>query len=81
MTAIEQVSGRSQLRAIGYAINYSLKYMDGMRDLSEIAGLVEDDIRDFGIDIISPGIRGDLESFRKEELCAAMDRLRTLGII
>ncbi|WP_048148568.1 ABC-ATPase domain-containing protein [Methanolacinia paynteri] len=81
MTAIEQASGRSQLRAIGYALNYSLKYMDGRTDLSAIADRVLADIRDFGIDIISPGIRGDLESFRKEEFCAAINRLRTQGII
>ena len=81
MTAVEQISGKSQLRAIGLALNYSLKYMDGKRDLSEIAGLVDDDIRDSGPGIVSPGIRGDLESFRKIEFCAALNRLRTLEIL
>ena len=81
MTAVEQIAGRSQLRAIGYALSYSLKYMDGKMDISGIADHVLADIRDFGLDIISPGIRGDLESFRKEEFCAAINRLRTLGVI
>ena len=81
MTAVEESAGKSQLRAIGYALNYSLKYMDGRKAISTIADLVMNDIRDYGIDVISPGVRGDLESFRKEEFCAAINRLRTLGIL
>lgn len=81
MAAVEQVTGKSQLRAIGFALNYSLRYMDGGRDVAEIAELVEEDIRNSGLDIVYPGIRGDLDSFRKAEFCAALNRLRTLRIL
>lgn len=81
MASVEQVSGKSQLRAIGLAINYSLRYMDGRRNVEEIAGLVMDDIGRSGPDVVSGSIRGDLESFRWEELCAALNRLRTLEIL
>lgn len=81
MTAVEQVAGKSQLRAIGFALNLSLKYMDGKRTISEIADLVQEEIRRSGIDSVSTGIRGDLVSFRKTEFCAALNRLRTLRIL
>ena len=81
MTAVEQVAGKSQLRAIGFALNLSLKYMDGKRNISEIAELVQEEIKKSGIDAVSAGIRGDLESFRKTEFCAALNRLRTLRIL
>ncbi|MBN1431170.1 MAG: ABC-ATPase domain-containing protein [Methanomicrobiaceae archaeon] len=81
MSAVEQVTGKSQLRAIGFALHYSLKYMDGERDIMEIAGMVLDDITNSGLDVIYPGIRGDLDSFRKAEFCAALNRLRTLEIL
>jgi len=81
MTAVEQVVDKSQLRAIGFALNLSLKYTDGRRNISEIAELVQEEIKKSGIDAVSTGIRGDLTSFRKTEFCAALNRLRTLRIL
>jgi predicted ABC-class ATPase len=75
---MEQIVDISQTRAMGLAIHYATRYMDGHRTLREIVALVSNDMDRKGLDILSPYIVGDLARFRDIELAAAINRMRTL---
>lgn len=78
--AIEQLADVSQTRAIGDAIYYATRFMDGRRGLREIVDTVIRDISEKGLDVLSPRPVGDYAMFRKFELGAAINRLRTLEV-
>ncbi|NJR26164.1 MAG: ABC-ATPase domain-containing protein [Richelia sp. CSU_2_1] len=79
LAAVEQIADRGQLRSIAAAMVYAKQqYMDGKRTLSEITDLVMADINDRGMDILSPFPEGDFAMFRRFELAAAINRLRSL---
>jgi len=79
--AVEQLVDVSQTRALGDAIHYARKYMDGKRPLSEIIDMVLEDINRQGLDVLSPHPVGDYAAFRGFELAAAINRLRTLEVV
>ena len=80
--AIEQIVDRGQLRAIAAAMVYAKQqYMDGKRTLSEIIDLVMADIDSQGMDILSPFPEGDFAMFRRFELAAVINRLRSLSVV
>jgi len=80
--AIEQIVDSGQLRAIAAAMVYAKQqYMDGKRTLSEIIDLVMADIDAQGMDILSPFPEGDFAMFRRFELAAAINRLRSLSVL
>ena len=76
--AVEQLVDVSQTRAIGDAIYYATKHMDGRKTLKEIVDAVLKSVADKGLDVFSSRPVGDYEAFRGLELAAAMNRLRTL---
>jgi len=77
--AVEQLVHTSQTRAIADAIYYARqKYMDGKRTLREVLDGVMADLHEKGLDILHPGLQGDYALFRKLELAAAINRMRTL---
>ncbi|MCX6354678.1 MAG: ABC-ATPase domain-containing protein [Candidatus Aureabacteria bacterium] len=79
LSHIEQIADISQTRAIGDILYYAReKYMDGKRTLAEILSLVEKDLEEKGMDILSPYLRGDYAMPRMLEVAAALNRLRTL---
>jgi predicted ABC-class ATPase len=78
--AVEQLTDPSQTRAIGDAIYYATRYMDGKRTLREIVEAVLADIKTKGLDALSPRPVGDYAQFRGLELGAAINRLRTLAV-
>lgn len=78
--AVEQLVDIGQTRAIGAAIYYAMKYMDGKRTLREIVEAVLKDVREKGLDVLSPRPVGDYAEFRGLELAAAINRLRTLSV-
>jgi predicted ABC-class ATPase len=81
LAAVEQIVDRTQLRSIAAAMVYAKQqYMDGKRTLSEIIDLVMADIDDRGMDILSPFPEGDFAMFRRFELAAAINRLRSLAV-
>lgn len=80
LSSVEQMVDKSQTRAIGEAIHYSIRYMDGRRCLKEIIEAVVEDIKEKSLDILSPRPVGDLAVFRAMELAAAINRLRTLTV-
>jgi predicted ABC-class ATPase len=78
--ALEQLVDLCQTRAIGDAIEYARRYMDGKRTLREVTSLVMMDIARDSLDAISPRISGGYAEFRKIDLAAAINRLRTLEV-
>jgi len=81
LSAVEQIVERGQLRAIAFAIVYAKEqYINGRNTLPEILNRVMADIESQGLDILSNLPEGDLVLFRRFELTAALNRLRTLKI-
>jgi hypothetical protein len=78
--AVEQLVDMSQTRAIGDAIYYATKYMDGRRTLREIVEMVVEDTAKEGLDVLSHRPVGDYARFRGLEFAAAVNRLRTLSV-
>ncbi|MEB3342318.1 ABC-ATPase domain-containing protein [Okeania sp.] len=81
LSAVEQLVSKDQVRAIGAAMVYAKKqYMDGNRTLLEIIDAVMADIESKSLDVLVPFPQGDLAFFRRFELAAAINRLRTLTV-
>lgn len=78
--AVEQLVDVSQTRAIGDAIYHATKFMDGKKTLQEIVAAVLRDVGKKGLDVLSPWPVGDYAVFRRMELAAAINRLRTLVV-
>ncbi|NEP43922.1 MAG: ATPase, partial [Okeania sp. SIO2H7] len=79
--AVGQLVSTDQLRAIAAAMVYAKQqYMDGYRTLAEILDAVMGDIQSRGLEILVPFPQSDLAMFRRFELAAAINRLRTLAI-
>ena len=80
LSAVEQIVDSSQVTAIGDALVYSKKYMDGKRTIDEILDLVFEDIEEKGLCVIGHSTQGDYAVFRRHELAAALNRLRSLQV-
>ena len=81
LTDIEQLIELSQTKALGYAIEYSKKYIDDKTPLREVVQRVIRDINEYGIDIISDKISGHFAWFRGLELVFTLNRLRGFDVI
>lgn len=80
LSAVEQIVETGQLKAIAKALVYSKHYMDSSTTISEILDHVIADINSQGLDILTTFPEGDLVLFRRFELAAALNRLRTLSL-
>ncbi|MGK7880478.1 MAG: ABC-ATPase domain-containing protein [Crocosphaera sp.] len=81
LTAIEQLIEPGQLRSISAAIIYAKQhYMKEKNTLPNILDKVMEDIDSKGLDILSHFPQGDLVIFRRFELAAAINRLRSLQV-
>ncbi len=81
LASVEQLVDKGQLRAIAAAIVYAKKqYLDGKRTLPEILDMVFADLEEQGLDAITVSPQHDLTGFRRFELAAALNRLRTLAV-
>jgi predicted ABC-class ATPase len=81
LSGVEQILSWAQTRAIGLGLLLAWKeFMDGEREVGEIVGAVEREIAEGGLDRIDPHQTGDLALFRRFELAAALNRLRSLRI-
>ena len=78
---VEQLVDSSQTRALAAALLYARqRYMYGKTTLAEILDRVMADIEDKGLDVLDPRLVGNLARFRRFELAAALNRLRTLKV-
>ena len=81
LSAVEQIVRWAQTRAIGAALDYARRtYIDGRRSIAEILDLVLSDIERDGLDVLDSRRIGEFARFRRHELAAALNRLRTLKI-
>ncbi|MBS3808510.1 MAG: ABC-ATPase domain-containing protein [Bacteroidales bacterium] len=80
LSSVEQLADASQTTAIGEALVYAKKYMDGQQTLSEIAERILEDIREKGINVVGNKNSGNYARFRRFELAAALNRLRSLEV-
>ncbi len=80
LAAITQLVEPSQLRAIGLALAYARRHMVGPATVADVLDAVERDLAAGGLDVLSSSRLGDLAAFRRFELAAALNRLRTLHV-
>ncbi len=81
LSAVEQIVNKGQLKAIALAIVYAqTNYMNQQLTIPEILERVTQDIAQSGLDIITNFPQGDLALFRRFELAAALNRLRSLKV-
>lgn len=80
LSFIDQLVSISQIKAICEAILYSKKYMDGKKSFRQLTSLVMLEIGRSGLDVLNPGLSGEYAEFRKIELAAVINRLRTLKV-
>ena len=78
---VVQIVARTQLRGIARALLLAREhYLDGRRSLSEVLDAVLECISEEGLDVLDARRPGDLAEFRRFELAAALNRLRTLEL-
>ncbi len=83
LSQVKQLVDPSQTRALAYALAYAQQYLDEEHTIRQILDQMEADLKQKGLDIISPPGRGkapDLARFRSYEFAAALNRLRSLRI-
>lgn len=80
LSAVEQLVDIGQTKALADAVYYAIRYMDGKNTLRDVINRVAGDIENKGIDILGPFISGEYVFFRKHELSAAINRLRTFSV-
>jgi len=81
LSSVEQIVSRAQLQAIGKGLLLAWRdFMDGSRSLPQILDLVEARIATGGLDALDPREVGTLAVFRRFELAAALNRIRSLRV-
>ena len=80
LSSVEQLTDSSQTTAIGEALVYAKKYMDGQRSLNEILDRIFHDISEKGLNVIGNAKSGNYAMVRRFELAAAINRLRSLEV-
>jgi predicted ABC-class ATPase len=81
LSDVGQITETAQTRAIGRAIDYARKYLDGRALLSEVITRVMADVERGGLDILDPKRAGDLAVFRGIDLACAVNRVRGLKAV
>jgi len=81
LTDLEQLVELSQTKALGFAVEYARKYMDGHLTLREVALIVKEDIEKNGLDVLSDRISGHFARFRTLELAFTLNRLRGFDVV
>ncbi len=79
---VSQIVSESQTRAIGAALLWVREsgVIDGERTVAEVLDAVEGRITEGGLDALSWGRPGSFALFRRYDLAAALNRLRTLRV-
>lgn len=81
LSAVEQLASVSQTRAVALALLLaSERFVDGQHTVAQILSLVLEEIERRGLDALDSRMVGDLAEFRRFELAAALNRLRSLRV-
>ena len=78
LSLVEQLVSSDQTRALALALESLGRLLAQGKDLKEAVFEVERKVREEGLLSLSPSPRGDLAYFRRFELAAAINRLRSL---
>lgn len=81
LSDVEQLVETAQTRGIGRAIDYAKRYLAGNVSLNDGLQRVIDDIANEGLDLLDPSHIGDVASFRRLDLAAALNRVRGLKAV
>jgi len=81
LSAIEQLVDTSQTVAIGDAIHFARRYMDGKKTFSDVASSIFIEISKGGLDVLGRRGTRDYAAFRPVDLAAAINRLRSLEVL
>ena len=82
MSGVSQIASRAQLRAIGQALALlSDQGSDADLGIAQSMDRIEAIIQDGGLDALDPRLPGDLAGFRRFELAAALNRLRSIRVV
>jgi predicted ABC-class ATPase len=82
LAAVEQLVSFPQIRAVGQALAWAVVegILDGSRTVPEILDAVEEAVDAGGLDALDARRPGDLAAFRRFELAATLNRLRSLHV-
>ncbi|MFB6285195.1 MAG: ABC-ATPase domain-containing protein [Candidatus Bipolaricaulia bacterium] len=81
LSAVHQLADESQLRGIAQALVHAKeRHMNRDRTLAEVLDALMAEVDENGLDVLSPFVTGDLAEFRRFELAAALNRLRSLRV-
>ncbi|MEJ2204441.1 MAG: ABC-ATPase domain-containing protein, partial [Gemmatimonadota bacterium] len=81
LAAVEQLLSRSQIRAVGRALAVVARdHLDAGTSIPDILDGVEAAVSRSGLDALDPRRVGDLAAFRRFELAAALNRIRSLRV-
>ncbi len=81
VAAVEQIVESGQLRAIAEAMVYAKEYyLDNRHTLAAVLDCIFADIQTNGLESLTRHPQGNLVAFRRHELAAAINRLRTLKV-
>ncbi len=81
---VEQLVDRNQTSAIALIIKYMSRFIDGRNNLTQVIDKVYDEIKERGLDAISPFYPlhpGDMAMPRRHEVFAAINRYRKLKVL
>jgi len=81
VSAVEQLVSLAQTRSVAAAVLLARdEFMDGMRTVPEILDALEAALAERGLDALDPRKVGHLTEFRRYEVAAMLNRLRTLEL-
>jgi predicted ABC-class ATPase len=81
LAAVEQLMSRAQIRAVGRALALAARdHLDAGRSIPELLDAVEAEVAEVGLDALDSRRVGDLAAFRRFELAAALNRIRSLRV-
>jgi hypothetical protein len=81
LVGVEQLASRAQLRAIGRALLLvAERLQERSATMPDLLDAVEAAVDRGGLDALEPWLVGDLVDFRRYELAATLNRLRSLRV-
>ena len=81
LAALDQLVTSSQLKAIGRALGWLSQHIDDKTSVAMLLDLAEQALAERGLDAFDGRKMGDSAAFRRFELAAALNRLRSLQIV
>ncbi len=81
LRSVSQIVDTAQVRAVASALVHAKeRHIDGRLTMSELLDRIEHELDKGGLDAVARGAPGDIARFRRHELAAALNRLRTLRV-